>query len=341
MGNFRFSPGFPNGLKPVSDYAHASGMKFVLWFEPERVYEGSDLYSQTDKLLIWEENPQTRLYNLSDPAALEWLEKTLIAMIRDNGIDVYRQDFNMEPLPYWHRNDEPGRRGLTEIKYVMGMYHLWDALLAEFPNLMIDNCSSGGRRLDLETAKRSITLWRSDTGCFPESEQRRVTAWNSNQILTLSEYLPYHACAIWDADAYTVRSTQTHGLACNFDIFNPDFDFAQGEAVLKEAREMSGYWDADFYPLTRPSLDESTWAAYQLAFEDKGAVYVFRREFSETETMSFRLNRIDPAAEYQVEFVDEQFRCAGSSFKGQALLDGIALTIPHKRNSMIVKYWKQ
>jgi len=37
VGNFRFSEGFPNGLKPVSDYAHQNDMKFVVWFEPERV----------------------------------------------------------------------------------------------------------------------------------------------------------------------------------------------------------------------------------------------------------------------------------------------------------------
>lgn len=340
VGNFRFSAGFPNGLKPVSDHAHASGMRFMLWFEPERVYEGSDLFDQTDKLLSWEEYPTTRMFNLSDPDALAWLEKTLIDMIRDNGIDVYRQDFNMEPLPYWHRNDEPGRRGMTEIKYVMGLYRLWDALLAEFPNLLIDNCSSGGRRLDLETAKRSITLWRSDTGCFPEDAERRVTVWSTNQILTLSEYLPYHACACWSTDAYDVRSNETHGMACNFDILNPEFEFERGIAVLREGREMRSYWDGDFYPLTKPTVDETVWCAYQLAFADKGAVYAFRREFCETDSMTFSLNAIDPAGEYKVEFVDENLQSSFASYSGTELLDGLEMKIGQKRGSLIVKYHK-
>lgn len=341
VGNFRFHSGFPNGLKAVSDYAHELGMKFVLWFEPERVHIESDLGKQPEKLLAGEEQPGTRLYNLGDPEARTWLEQKLISLIRENGVDIYRQDFNMEPLPYWRRNDEPGRKGITEIKYVMGMYHMWDTLLAEFPELMIDNCASGGRRLDLETAMRSITLWRSDTGCWPESEERRVTIWNNNQILGLAEYLPYHACAIWDTDAYTVRSTQTHGLACNFDIFNPDFDFEQARAVLKEAREMGPYWDGDFYPLATPSLEENIWAAYQLAFEDKGAVYVFRQEKNETEVMTFRLNQMDPDAMYDVEFVDEHFNSTYASYSGQDLLSGIAVRIPEKRHSLIIKYKKQ
>jgi len=340
VGNYTFSAGFPNGLKPVSDHAHKSDMRFVLWFEPERVYEGSDLYEQTEKLLCWEKDANTRLYNLADPAALEWLKQKLISMIRENGIDVYRQDFNMRPLPYWRQNDEPDRKGITEIRYIMGLYHLWDTLLAEFPDLLIDNCASGGRRLDLETAMRSVTLWRSDTGCSPESDTLRNIVWNNNQILALSEYLPYHACAVWDTDAYTVRSTQTHGMACTFDIFNPEFDFEKGREVLKEAQEMRTYWDGDFYPLTEITIEEDVWAAYQLALEEGGAVYAFRRELCDIDKMVFKLNAIDPDAVYKVTFVDEYLCATEHLYAGQKLLEGIELTIPEKRNSLIVKYQK-
>jgi alpha-galactosidase len=35
-------------------------------------------------------------------------------------------------------------------------------LLAANPGLFIDNCASGGQRIDLETCARSIPLWRTD-----------------------------------------------------------------------------------------------------------------------------------------------------------------------------------
>ena len=83
--------------------------------------------------------------------------------IRDrNGIDYYRQDFNMGISPYWEANDEPGRTGMKEIRHVEGLYKFWDYLLDRFPRLMIDNCAAGGRRLDLETMSRSAPLWRTD-----------------------------------------------------------------------------------------------------------------------------------------------------------------------------------
>ncbi|MBR6772389.1 MAG: alpha-galactosidase [Clostridia bacterium] len=338
VGNFRFSPGFPNGLKPVSDYAHENGMKFVVWFEPERVHKGSDLYPQTEKLLLLDRENENRLYNLSDPAARRWLTDTLISMIRDNGIDIYRQDFNIDPLPYWRANDSEGRKGITELKYVEGLYTMWDDILDAFPDLWIDNCASGGRRLDLEMSRRSVTLWRSDTGCFPERDDRPITLWNHNQILGLAQYLPYHNCAIWDTDAYTVRSTSTQGLAANFHIFDPDFDFAEGERVLAEADEMRKYWDGDFYPLTKATLRKDVWTAYQLALDGFGAVYAFRREESKDETQTYALSCIDESRDYEVTLIDENFAETTLSVSGKELSAGFVFPIPKAKNSLIMRY---
>ena len=338
VGNYRFSPGFPNGLKPVSDYIHEKDMKFVVWFEPERVYEGSDLYPQTDKLLLLTPEDPTRLYNLSDPAARRWLTDTLISMIRDNGIDIYRQDFNMDPLEYWRANDTEDRKGITELKYIEGLYAMWDEILATFPDLWIDNCASGGRRLDLEMSRRSVTLWRSDTGCFPELPERPITIWNHNQILGLAQYLPYHDCAVWDIDAYTVRSTATQGMAANFHIFDPNFDFEQGAAILEEVDEMRNYWNEDFYPLTPASLDRGVWSAYQLAGEDFGAVYAFRREESKDETQTYALNAIDKAKTYELILSDEKLVKTKLTISGAELANGFTFSIPKAKNSLILRY---
>ena len=54
----------------------------------------------------------------------------------------------------------------------MGMYRLWDALLEKFPHLIIDNCSSGGHRIDIETLRRSVPLWRSDYQCLANYASR-------------------------------------------------------------------------------------------------------------------------------------------------------------------------
>ena len=338
VGNYICSAGFPNGLKPVSDCAHENAMRFLVWFEPERADMGTQWHAKEPRLLkINDTHPHT-LIDLGDDGARRRMGNNLINLIREYGIDIFRQDFNVDPLDFWRSNDAQGRKGITEMKYVAGLYQLWDRLLTTFPNLLIDNCASGGRRLDLEMSMRSVTLWRSDTGCFGEDAQNRVTVWNHNQILGLSEYLPYHACAIWEPDAYTVRSTATQGIACNFDIFNEDFDFETAKKSIGEVQQLKHYWNGDFYPLSEATLEEDIWSAYQLALPDSGAVYVFRRAESTQEEMVFPLNALDSQKQYHLTFTDEDFNSWEKTYAGNDLLKGLQISIWQPRSSMVITY---
>jgi alpha-galactosidase len=110
VGNLDPDPArFPNGLKPVADAAHSAGMKFLLWFEPERVMPGTWLHAHHPEWLLRPTDsmpPELRyqvadgfhLFDLGNPQALAWLEAKLSGMVRDVGIDVFRNDFNIYPL---------------------------------------------------------------------------------------------------------------------------------------------------------------------------------------------------------------------------------------------------
>ena len=43
---------FPRGLRPISDHAHAKGVKTLVWFEPERVMPGTWLYEHHPEWLL-------------------------------------------------------------------------------------------------------------------------------------------------------------------------------------------------------------------------------------------------------------------------------------------------
>lgn len=86
-------------------------------------------------------------------------------MIEENALDWLRIDFNISPLGPWRENDAPDRRGANEIRYVAGLRRLWRSLRKKFPQLVIDNCASGGRRLEFEALRYSIPLWASDMQC--------------------------------------------------------------------------------------------------------------------------------------------------------------------------------
>jgi len=349
VGNFSFHEGFPNGLRPVSDAVHAAGMRFMLWFEPERIYADSDVQREHPEFLlsrqhpdasVWRGDAKTFLLNLGDDAARRWMTQMLIDFIHVNGIDNYRQDFNIDPLPYWLDNDEPGRRGLTEIKYINGLYRMWDALHEAFPGLFIDDCSSGGRRLDIEMLRRGVPMWRSDVACSPVTPEAHRDVWNQNQTLTLAEYLPYHAAASYQLDANIIRSSATAGLACTFDVMNPDFDFAAARTALLEVERLTAYWDGDFYPLTAPTLEETGFAAYQLAKADCGFAAIFRREQCEANSFTLKLSEIDRAAAYAVTVTDEHYAAKTATVSGAALADGYTVTLPEAHTSVILEYRK-
>ena len=43
---------FPRGFRPISDHAHAKGVKILVWFEPERVMPGTWLYENHPEWLL-------------------------------------------------------------------------------------------------------------------------------------------------------------------------------------------------------------------------------------------------------------------------------------------------
>ncbi len=342
VGNYAFEKGFPRGLRPVADAVHRAGMRFMVWFEPERIAKGSDIYHQHREYYLCKmddfEAENNFLYNLGNEEAWGWLYNTLASFLRDNGIDNFRQDFNFDPLPYWRYNDTPGRTGMTEIRYVNGFYRLWDSLRAEFPHLFIDNCSSGGRRIEFETLRRAVPMWRSDITCGPITETAHNDVYNHNQTLTLGEYLPYHACAAWEPNANDLRAAATAGLACTFDILNPDFDFAAAGKLLEEANRLASLWTGDFYPLTTPTLEEDIFAAYQLHKGTKGYAAVFRLAECREADFVLRLQAVDPTATYGLAFTDEHLEKRAMTVSGADLAAGIAVTLPEPRSSLIVEY---
>ncbi len=98
---------FPGGLRPICDHAHAGGQKIIVWFEPERVTPGTFLYTNNPAWLLGHDGQQ-KLLNLGNDEARQWLADHVNKTLAAQGIDLYRQDFNMDPLPVLAAQRHPG-----------------------------------------------------------------------------------------------------------------------------------------------------------------------------------------------------------------------------------------
>jgi len=173
---------FPGGLRVISDHARAKGVKTIVWFEPERVAGDTWLTNTHPEWILG--GKSGGLLNLGDPNAWQWLTNHIDKLITDQGIDLYRQDFNMDPLDFWRKHDTPDRQGITEIRHVEGYLAYWDELRRRHPNMLIDSCASGGRRNDLETLRRAVPLLRSDYIMEPVG--------NQGHTYGISFWIPYY-----------------------------------------------------------------------------------------------------------------------------------------------------
>ena len=324
---------FPHGLKPVSDAVHATGAKFMVWFEPERVSPGSMIDNDHPEWLIKLKGNDNFLFDLGNKDARTWLTKLIGDLIQNEGIDNYRQDFNFDPMPYWEANDKPGRIGISEIRHIEGLYAFWDSLLARFPNLLIDNCASGGRRLDLETTSRSAPLWRTD---YQYGEP------NGYQCHTygLNFYLPIHGTAIYKTDQYVLRSGLGATAVMNWEVTGKASEPIPAiQKRMEDFKILRNYYYCDYYPLTesRNNMGDNVWLAYQMNRPEKkdGIIIAFRRGGSNTESITARLSGIELKANYDLFFEDYGLHITKT---GQELINGIELTIPQKPASLLIRY---
>lgn len=331
VGNWSIrKDGFPNGLRPVSEAVKKLGMGFLLWFEPERVYQGTWLDREHPEWILRLPGSPRGLLDLGNEEARRWLTDHISGLIEREGINVYRQDFNMDPLPYWRAADPPDRQGMAEIRHVEGLYAFWDELLQRHPGLIIDNCASGGRRIDLETVSRSVVLWRTDYQYFEPNGYQSHTC-------GISRYLPSTSTGCGSPDPYVFRSSMNNGLTLGWNLYQDDFRVEQARRLVEEFRRVRHLFFGDFYPLTPHRVTDDTWIAYQFHREDlrEGMVLAFRRPQSPYVTARLALKGLSPTARCELTFADSgmQHVCSGNE-----LAEGLDVTIESAPGSALITY---
>jgi alpha-galactosidase len=336
---------YPEGLRPIGEAAHRHNLKFLLWFEPERVMPETWLWRNHRSWLL-EPPPNLpfelrymrksgfHLLDLGNPAALAWLKQKIGGMIGEAGIDVYRHDFNMYPLEYWRWNEPADRQGMREIKFVMGLYDFWDDLLRRYPNLLIDNCASGGRRIDHEMLRRSLPLWRSDMAWDD------IDAVQSMQH-ALSLWLPITGMGSNSVDPYNFRS----GMGAHFDLVlkylaDPN-SLDAARPLLEQYAAIRHLYQAEYYPLTPYSLQRGVWMAWQFdqPATGEGLVQAFRREDSSVASSTYRLSALSPGATYEIRNLDEPapLRATGK----QLMETGLTIHLAKPRSAAVLTYRRQ
>lgn len=322
---------FPKGLRAITDYGHSKDVRSLVWFEPERVRPNTDLWDKhQDWLLRIRASSDSALLNLGSPQAWKWLVEHIDGLIVSEGIDLYRQDYNIDPLQFWRENDAADRQGMTEMGYVTGYLAYWDELRKRHPNMLIDSCASGGHRNDLETMRRSLPLLRSDYIFEPIGQQGHTYG--------LSPWIPWFGTGTIGTKPYEITSTMCSGMIACWDLRDKGLDYALLRRMIEQWRTIAPNFVGDFYPLTPYSLATDVWIAWQYDRPEvgEGIVQAFRRSDSVYETARFKLQGLDPNATYQAKDLNTGH---SEETSGKELMEkGLAVTLTDQPGAAVLTY---
>lgn len=321
---------YPQGMKPIGDALRKWNLDFMLWFEPELAFRNSVYQRQHPEWLLGPDGDYF-LVNLGLPEVRQALTDLISSYVTDCGMTCYRQDGNLDPETLWEKADTPDRVGMTEIRYVEGLYAFWDALLERHPDLLIDNCASGGRRIDLETISRSVAFWRSDYQCRSKRSRNGL----QGQTYGISFWTPLSGGVVSDDELYSFRSALSPTVVLSsIDKKDP----ARTRAMVQEAKDVQSDFLGDYYPLTPYSLADTDWMAMQFHRTDKerGIVLAFRRPKCSEASLKVHLHGLDLSASYTLESAEQKTTITAT---GQSLMEeGIGISLPQRPGADLIKY---
>jgi len=325
---------FPSGLKTLAEHVRSKGMQFGLWFEPERSGPHSLLAQKHPDWVIRPPKGKWWLVDFGRPEVQDYFCQIFDRYIRELDLRYVRWDCNIEPgpLPFLASQEAADRRGLGSIRYAEGLQRVEEYLRRRHPQVVLESCAGGGRRIDLATLQRRHTIWISDQTMNADIVRFHLEGLNhflpgsglmvgltpSAAVFGRREPLPDLVYQSYFGGAFGVAG-RIHEW--------PEPMVRQMRRHVEVFKQLRRYLAEDYYPLASQSRVLETWAGWQ--FHDRAAqegfVQAFRVRAAE-QSRRFPLKGLAPERTYA--FVDpysgEEFEARGAVL----LREGLEFNLP-------------
>lgn len=158
---------FPNGLKEVTDYIRSKNMIPGVWLELEvmgikcpmvnEVCDDTWFFTRHGKRIHDRSRYQLDFRN---PKVIAHANEVIDRLVSQYGVGYIKMDYNIEPGIGTEYNADSVGDGLLEHERA---YLSWlDSIFKKYPKLIIENCSSGGLRMDYAMLSRYSIQSTSD-----------------------------------------------------------------------------------------------------------------------------------------------------------------------------------
>lgn len=212
---------FPGGMKPIADYIRSCGMIPGLWFEYEAVTKDSKYYNCSEYLIKRDGVPLTigdrRFWDMENEWVINYLSECVIKLLKDCGFGYLKVDYN-DTLGMGCDGDESMGENLR--RKVEASKAFFRRIKAEIPDIVIENCSSGGHRLEPSMMELCSMASFSDAH---ETTSIPLIAANMHRVIKPSQSQIWAVMRSKDDDSriyYSLCSTLMGRMCLSGDIYD-------------------------------------------------------------------------------------------------------------------------
>ncbi len=264
---------FPGGLKPTCDSLREMGFTPGIWFEFEVANPSADVWNEEEHFVQRHGRPlrsgTRRFLDLNDPWVTDYLTRKMIDLIRDSGIGYLKVDYN-DNLGLGC--DHPDSLGEGLRRHVEGIHRFFKIIREELPDLVIENCSSGGHRL--EPSMQALT----SMGSFSDAHEATIIpmiARNLQRLILPSQSLVWAVLHPADSNArlhYSLAATFLGRVCLSGNIHDLSDDqlgvVRRSLALYERVRNVIKFGKSDFHGDEAISyVDPVGWQAVIRVFE--------------------------------------------------------------------------
>ncbi len=321
---------FPRGMGVIADAVHDAGMLFGLWVEPEMANIDSDFYRAHADWTLREPNRQPSLMRhqvVLDMSredvyeyTIEWLDKLIV----EAKLDYLKWDMNRDASEVGLYALERG----VAVRYMQNIYRIWAHLQEKFPDLLIENCASGGGRADFGMLSYADRVNRSDNA-DPIDVLRLHEGYSTLFVPKLAGGAgnvapsPYHLSGRQAPLSYRTDLGMTGSMSVGINLLkSPPEELAQlKEAIARFKILRPALQDAYVYRLVSTENSPYLVLAYTKRDKSQCTVFAFGHGIREWEKPlpRLRLRGLEPEAAYA---------CGNRVMSGQALMElGISVKL--------------
>lgn len=308
----------PGGIKGLSEKINQLGMKFGLWFEPEMVCKDTKLFKEHPDWIIATPGRMSShgrnqfILDFSKDEVVEHIFKLMDEIIANADISYIKWDMNRYMTETYSSSLPIDQQGEVSHRYILGVYKLYEKLLAKYPEILFESCAGGGARFDPGMLYYAPQAWASDN---TDAIERLKIQYGTSLVYPISS-IGSHVSTVPNHQVGRVTPLETRANVAYFGTFGYELDITkltdeekekvrQQTAFMKEHRDF--IQKGIFYRLLSPfESNEVSWMV--VSNDKKKAIVGYYKILAKPNERynRIRLTGLDPDKLYLIEGSDTQ-----------------------------------